>query len=145
MRKAIQIATISLSVKEYTDDAGLVHIDIVQTATPGSQTTTEERTLNWDFAEHTDKVFGKLRGKTRFVKVAELEESYLKNGWDQKFLDEGEGEVVQNYVESISSTWTANQTWGFEVIDGQRRYTRHVHAKKGKEEHRIKLVYDWRV
>lgn len=143
VRQAIKWSTITLHVKQYTDDDGLVHIDIEQIASAGSANQ-EERILNWEFAEKEDKVFGKVRGKSRFVKASEVEEPYLKEGWDQKFLDDGKGEVIQNYVESISSTWTAEQTWGFEVIKTERRYVRHVFAKKGKEQHRIKLVYDWK-
>lgn len=141
IRQAIKWSTITLHVKQYTDEAGKVHIDIEQTA--GGSSNQEERILDWEFREKDDRVFGKVRGKTRYVKKDDVEEPYLKEGWDQKFLDDFEGELVQSYVESISSTWTADQTWGFEVIKTERRYVRHVFAKKGNEEHRIKLVYDW--
>lgn len=46
-RKAIGLATITLDVKQYRDDEGVEHIDIVQTATGGIKGTTENRTLDW--------------------------------------------------------------------------------------------------
>lgn len=56
-----------------------------------------------------------------------------------------DGLLIQSYVESRDKdpNWTADQIWGFEIVEGKRRYVRHVYAKKGKEEHRVKLVYDW--
>lgn len=124
---------------------GLVHIDIEQESSAG-QTNSETRTLNWTFTEKSDPVFGKVRGRSRFINIddEDLKEPYLKQGWDGKFLDESKGELVQAYVESVGNKWVANQTWGFEIIHGQRMYTRHVYAYKGKEEHRIKMVYDWK-
>ncbi|KAL1311635.1 hypothetical protein AAFC00_001745 [Neodothiora populina] len=142
VRQAIKYSTITLHVKEYVDDQDKTHIDIEQVASAGSSNL-EERMLDWAFQEKTDRVFGHVKGRSRFIKVEDIDEPYLKQGWDQKFLDDGGNELVESYTESLSSTWTADQTWGFEVIGGERRYVRHVFAKKGKEEHRIKLVYDW--
>jgi len=144
IRQAIKWSTITLHVKQYTDDANKVHIDIEQISS-GGYSNHEERILDWEFREADDRVFGKVKGKTRYVKADDIEEPYLKNGWDQKFMDESKGELVQSYVESVNkSPWTADQTWGFEIIKDQRRYVRHVYTYKGKEQHRIKLVYDWK-
>ena len=144
VRQAIKWSTITLHVKEYKDEAGNVHIDIQQISS-GGYSNDEERILDWVFREKDDKVFGKVNGRTRWVSVDDVDEPYLKAGWDQKFLDDWKGEVIQSFVESVKSPqWTADQTWGFEIIKGERRYVRHVFAKKGKEEHRIKLVYDWK-
>lgn len=144
VRQAIKWSTITLYIKQYTDEAGQTHIDINQQSS-GGYSNQEERTLNWEFHEKDDKVFGKIKGRSRYVSRDDVEEPYLKDGWDQKFLDEAKGELVQNYVESLSGNkWIADQTWGFEVIKGERRYVRHVYAHKGKEVHRIKLVYDWK-
>lgn len=50
---------------------------------------------------------------------------------------------VQSYVESYDNGWTANQIWGFEVIDGTRRHVRHVVVRKGEDWKQARLVYDW--
>ncbi|CAF9933273.1 MAG: hypothetical protein HETSPECPRED_008583 [Heterodermia speciosa] len=108
LRKAIAFATITLSITEYTKD-GSTHIDISQTATGGVKGTTELRTLDWTFRDHKDGIFGEVKGKSRWVKVEDLEDDddkkWLSHGWD----DGGEGEHVQSYVESVGGGWTANQ------------------------------------
>ncbi|GAB7354125.1 hypothetical protein MBLNU459_g4688t1 [Dothideomycetes sp. NU459] len=144
VRQAIKYSTIVLHVEEWVDEAGHTHVDIEQASTGGYKNQ-EERTMDWVDRETDDKVFGKVKGRSRFVKLGEIGDDFLNSGWDQKFLDDNDKEVIQSYVESVGKkpNWTADQVWGFEVKDGLRRYTRHVVAKKGKEVHKVKLYYDW--
>ncbi|KAL8898834.1 MAG: hypothetical protein Q9207_006502 [Kuettlingeria erythrocarpa] len=103
LRRAIALATVTLTVKEYIAD-GLTHIDIEQVAT-GGITSTENRTLDWALRDHTDKIFGAVRGKSRWVKLADVDDDkFLKEGFDDM-----EGEHVQSWVESKDGGWTANQ------------------------------------
>ena len=62
----------------------------------------------------------------------------MKSGW----IDP-EGEFVQAYVESKDNGWTADQVWGFEMVDGKRYYVRHVCVRKGSDWKMARLVYDW--
>lgn len=56
---------------------------------------------------------------------------------------DGESEHVNTYVESYDKGWTANQVWGFETIDGNRRHVRHVVVRKGDDWKQARLVYDF--
>lgn len=75
-------------------------------------------------------------GSCRIIKISDISDEKLKQGWD------GE-EVMESYVESLDNGWTALQLWGFADVEGVRRHVRLVVTKKGKDELRIKLVYDW--
>lgn len=105
MRKAIALATVTLAIKQYVDeDGGVTHIDIESTAT-GGIVTTELRTLDWQVRDHEDRIFGKVEGQTRWVKLADVDDDdFLKIGWDDM-----EGEHVQSYVKSKNNGWTADQ------------------------------------
>jgi len=140
LRKAISYATITLTIKEYTSEDSLTHIDIDQVATGGISGTTENRTLDWQFRDHEDGIFGKVKGRSRWLNLADLDDDdeFLRQGW----LDEG-GEFVQSYVESVDNGWTANQVWGFEELDGKRYYVRHVVVRKGDDWKEARLVYDF--
>lgn len=46
-------------------------------------------------------------------------------------------------VESMTDTWTAQQTWGMAEINGERRQVRKVLAAKGSKVHKISIVYDY--
>ncbi|KAF7320381.1 hypothetical protein MKEN_00822900 [Mycena kentingensis (nom. inval.)] len=144
-RKAIQIGTITLSIKHYKDEAGEEHIDISQTITGGIPGTTENRHLTWTERAHEDHLFGPVVGKSRRVKVSEIDDEFLVKNWSADTIEHG---VVQSYVESDTpksgTTWIANQLWGIQEINGERRYARNLHftGPKGEDIERT-LVYDY--
>lgn len=100
------MATVTLSVSQYTDANSTTHIDIKQVATGGISGTTEDRTLDWTYRDHKDGIFGSVKGKSRWTKLTEIDDDdkFLKEGWP-----DSKGEFVQSYVESKDSGWTANQ------------------------------------
>lgn len=104
-RKAIINSTITLYVKEYTDSSNIVHIDIDQTGPAGIKGTTELRQLDWIEREHEDHIFGKVRGKNRWVRPEEIEDAFLKQGW----LEETKREALHNHVESVGNGWVVDQ------------------------------------
>jgi hypothetical protein len=81
-RKAVGLATVTLLIKQYTDDTGTIHIDIEQIATGGLKGTTELRQLNGQEGRHTDHLFGDLTGKSTWVKLSEVTDDFLKEGWE---------------------------------------------------------------
>ncbi|MCJ1373075.1 hypothetical protein MMC20_004302 [Loxospora ochrophaea] len=140
IRKAVGLATITLQINQYTGDSSVTQIDIDQILTGGLKGTTEKRALNWEWRDHKDGIFGEVKGKSRWVKLAELEEEFLREGW----LVEGESEeFIQSYVESVGNGWTADQVWGFAEIQGKRYYTRRLVVKKGDETIKAVMAYDF--
>jgi len=121
-RKAIGLATITLHTKQY-DDEGVTHIDIDQTATGGIKGTTELRTLDWTYRDHTDHIFGELKGRNRWTKIdnPEILDDFLKEDW----LD-ADGDFVQTFVDNEKSGWTGEQIWGFAIVDEKRYHVRRL-------------------
>lgn len=141
-RKAITMSTITLSCKTYVDDKGVTHIDIEQTGTGGVKGTTERRQLDWQELEHEDQIFGKVKGKSRWIALSEVSEPWMKEGWLPE-MSEGDTKMIQSYVESVGNGWTADQIWGFAEVNGERRYVRRAIVRKGKDEKKTRLVYDY--
>jgi len=146
IRKAIGLMTVTLIVKQYKDDGGVVHIDIEQPGAAGIKGTTEERQIDGTWREHEDHVFGAVKGTTNWIKISNLkdddaDEAFLKKGWTDETVSD---ETVDSYVESINNGWTARQIWGFEEIDGERKYVRHVVVKKKDKVERARLIYDFK-
>jgi hypothetical protein len=75
--------------------------------------------------------------------AAFLQAQKLRDGTDSKFLDD---EHVQAWVTNIDTpnSWQAEMLWGFEMINGERRYTRRVVVWKGDKVERARLVYDYK-
>jgi hypothetical protein len=144
-RKAIGLATVYLHVKQYTDDAGVVHIDIDQTATGGLKGTSELRTLDWVERPHSDHIFGQLNGKTRWIKVEDVDDDFLNQGFLEDDAENG-GPAGERHVESLvvsDKGWTARQIWGFATVEGERYYIRRVVVTKGDQSVKIRIVYNW--
>ncbi|KAF1812401.1 hypothetical protein P152DRAFT_436660 [Eremomyces bilateralis CBS 781.70] len=148
-RKAIGLAGLTLHVKHYKDDDATEHIDIEQIASGGIKGTTELRTLNGEWHDHKDHIFGFVKGTSTWVQLSELDdndedEAFLKDGWDKGTQEIG---LVKNHVESQGNGWVGRQTWGFADIDIdgkiERRHTRRVVVTKGSEAKRIRMVYDF--
>lgn len=147
IRKTIGLATVTLNFRQYNEEDGTERVDIDQAISPGFQGTQEQRALNWEWRDHKDIVFGQVKGRSRWIKITDLPDdddgNFMRQGWDEGTLDGGD--LIQSYVESLDKGWTADQTWGFELVNGVRKYTRHVIVKdKSKKKIlRLKIHYDY--
>ncbi|KAJ7487447.1 hypothetical protein B0H11DRAFT_2407830 [Mycena galericulata] len=144
-RKAISLGTVTLFIKHYKDDEGHEHVDIDQVLTGGIEGTREERTLIWTEHNNEDHLFGHVIGKSRRVQASELEIEFLKKDWTADTLEHG---LIESYVYSDTpksgKTWIADQTWGIQDINDERRYVRHVKFTGPKaEDIECLLVYDY--
>ncbi|KAF2858793.1 hypothetical protein K470DRAFT_265820 [Piedraia hortae CBS 480.64] len=140
VRQAANYSTITVQLKQYTDDKGVEHLDQTQTST-GGITSHEERYINGELLDAENNIWGKVQGKTRYAKVSELDDAFLKEGWSQDCLD---GEVIVGWTQSKSNDWESTLVYGFAEINGERRHVRRVVTKKKGKEDKIKLVYDWK-
>ncbi len=160
-RRAIALSTITLYVRHYKDDDGVERIDIDQTLT-GIPGTSENRILDWTSREHEDYLFGPVLGKSRRANVGEIENEFLREGWLPDTVQDG---VINPHAKSdtpkSNTSWIAEQvcqpfqharlqsglpvqTWGFEQINNERRYVRHLDFIGPANEHiQARLVYDF--
>lgn len=148
IRKAISLASVTLDVNVYeappkppsTATDVVTHIDIEQSAS-GLSSTHELRCVDDLFREHSDWLFGNLKGKTKWVSLDEVEDDFLKSGWEL----EGAGgkDFLRSHVENEENGWQAYQIWGFQTVDGERRYCRNVLVTKGENRVTIRMVYDY--
>jgi hypothetical protein len=160
-RRAIALSTITLYVRHYKGDDDIERIDIDQTLT-GIPGTSENRILDWKLKEHDDYLFGPVVGKSRRANVDEIENEFLREGWLPDTVRDG---VINSYVKSdtpkSNTSWIAEQvcqpfqhaclqnglpiqTWGFEQLNDERRYVRHVDfIGPGNEHIQARMVYDF--
>lgn len=154
-----------------SENPTLIHVDAQQVITGGIQGTKETRKLDWTEREHVDHIFGTLRGCSRHLAAAKSEDGAVRpvieiqtqvgspeaDAKVQKFLigetlidgsksegflaEEGEGAFLQSFVKNESAGWTAEQVWGFEIVDGERRHTRRVVVVKDGKVASARLVY----
>ncbi|KAH6619558.1 hypothetical protein B0J18DRAFT_248045 [Chaetomium sp. MPI-SDFR-AT-0129] len=154
-RKAVSVASLTLVVNQFVAPPSppaepsatpVTHIVIDQTGTGGMKGTTEKRCLDNVYREHSDWLFGNVRGRTQFLPNEEITDEFLKSGWlegeEEKTGPNGTSHLI-SYVENNERGWTATQIWGFKIINGERRYVRNVVIAKGSERIELQLVYDF--
>ncbi|KAL2107937.1 hypothetical protein VUR80DRAFT_4478 [Thermomyces stellatus] len=154
LRKTISYASVTLEITQYegppkppnTSTTPATHIDIQQIATAGMKGTREERCLDSTERPHSDWIFGNVRGQSRWLSLSEIEDDFLRSNWlegdEEKTGPEGK-DHVWSFVRSVDSDWTAEQIWGFQTIEGERRYCRNIVIRKGDERVNMRLVYDY--
>ncbi|KNG46620.1 hypothetical protein DDE82_002158 [Stemphylium lycopersici] len=157
-RKALGAATITQHLQETPttgeDNAPTTNIKIDQIITGGLKGSVENRVLDWHYREHTDWLFGTVKGHSRYSTLQKVQEEGKNGGAkeeDMKYLTEGwlketeDGGVVESFADNDGNKWTAWQVWGFAEIGGERKLTRRfVVRKKDKEEVvKVRLVYDY--
>jgi len=142
-RRAISMFTLTLVVKHYTDDDDVEHIDIGQTLSGGIPGTNEDRILDWQERSEKDDVFGAVIGQSKRIMLEEVEDEFLKSGWTEDTVEHGTVFVVDwSDTEQSGLVWKAEmvrldfwfvltcpnicQTWGFEILDGERRHARRL-------------------
>jgi hypothetical protein len=167
MRKTLSYATVTIYIHEYPDSEKpeIYHVDGQQVITGGIQGTKECRTLDWTEREHVDHIFGKLNGRSRHftgINALEVQTSVGKPEADAKVVKFLTGEILvdgsksdgfavdeeavfmQSFVRNQESGWTAEQVWGFEIVEGERRHTRRVVVTKDGKVEMARLVYSFK-
>ncbi|ROT35454.1 hypothetical protein SODALDRAFT_328794 [Sodiomyces alkalinus F11] len=154
VRKAIGLATLTLNVKQYEGPANppststepAVHIDISQTSTGGVKGTTEARCVDTEWRDHSDWLFGNCRAYSAWRSLDEIEDAFLKKGWlvgEAEAKAPGGKTFLLSHVENVDYGWTATQIWGFQDVNGERRYARNIIVAKEDKKVEFRLVYDW--
>ncbi|KAL3464681.1 hypothetical protein BJX64DRAFT_286167 [Aspergillus heterothallicus] len=177
MRTTLAWVSVTLIAKQYqepgTTDKTVQHIDVDNIVTGGVQGSSEQRITDWKKREHSDNIFGKVEGQSRFLRGSAKDGKVrpdveiLTNVDDEKIgkflrgeiladgsesegflvdkIEEGwgagEGLWLQSWVESLDSSWTAEQVWGFETVNGERYHTRRIAIANNGDYVLARLVY----
>ena len=140
VRQAVAYSNITITLHQYKHAiTGLSHLDQYQTSTGGIKNF-EDRIMDWEWTVKENWIWGKVKGRSRYVKLAEIEDAWLREGWE-----DAKGEVVEGWVEGVKDGWSAWQVWGFAEVDGQRRHVRKILGRReGWKEQRIRMIYEWK-
>ncbi|KGO77679.1 Calycin [Penicillium italicum] len=139
-RKVVAAANVTLIISQRKDENGNILLDIENKPSGGLPATQEKRILNWEPVELKHGLFGNIRGRSRICKLADLDDEYLRQGWEGSTE-----EVMQFKTEHLDSKGVVTQqVGGFIVLDGTRYHTRRVLVTKDDGERlEAKLVYDY--
>ena len=138
LRKTITSASVTLNISQPQPN----EYSIKQTATSASiPGTTEQYILDFEWRTNQDAFFGEVRGRSKWISFDEVKADFgdLSANWER----EDDSQLILTEGGKPDASWTALRIWGFEVIEGERRYTQQVKVwNKQGEEVKVKMVYD---
>ena len=137
IRKAIGSASVTLTISQPRKD----EYKIEQTATAASiPGTTEQYVLDGEWRTNKDAFFGEVRGRSQWIELDEAKSKGVEGDWE----DSDDGKAILAEGGSTDGKWEAFRIWGFEAIEGERRYTQSVNVWNNEgEEVKGKMVYDF--
>ncbi|KAK4164416.1 hypothetical protein QBC43DRAFT_318095 [Cladorrhinum sp. PSN259] len=156
VRKAVSWATITGNLTQKKDTAGYTAITIAQTATGGIKGETETHRIDNSEIAHSSAMFGTQRVRTSWldlvnhkpatgVSTGEGLDPYLTEGWLEDGGNDGSPGHILVHVSSDKSGWTAQQVWGFALIDGKRHFVKRFIVRNREQDQRadVRIVYEW--
>ncbi|OAA50790.1 hypothetical protein BBO_00737 [Beauveria brongniartii RCEF 3172] len=130
--------TITLRIKQEVDDEGLTHLTIDSKSGTGLPGSTERRLFNNETRQGNHPLFGKITGRTRCAALDDLPSDWLATGWE-----DDTSRVILMATEHLDIGAVTYKAGALELIDGDRRYVRHVEVQKGEEQLKTKIIYDY--
>ncbi|EUC47610.1 hypothetical protein COCMIDRAFT_3404 [Bipolaris oryzae ATCC 44560] len=158
IRKAVETATLTQYLRQSTvdgsDGAPTTLIEIDQVLTGGLKGSPENRTLDWTYREHTDFIFGVIRGRSRYSTLQKFQQESKETGAtdeDIKYMTEGwleetqQGDILESFMSSAAGKWISWNVWGFAESGGERKLIKKFTVRKIDTGAvvRVKMVYDY--
>ncbi|KAK4498685.1 hypothetical protein PRZ48_009195 [Zasmidium cellare] len=140
LRTILGAAQITVGIKQWDDPTtGTTHLEMENNIAYayGLPGVTDTYVTDFSPKEYYDTIFGNVRDRARWVRVNELRDAFQKEAWAE------ETEVLELWTDHLDVGASTSQVCGFEVVEGERRYTRRLVVSKGEDVLRVRLVFDY--
>lgn len=169
-RKAVNLATITTHITlkpSPSEAASSTRTLILNNSAFNFPGTVEARTLDWEWRDFKDYIWGAFQDRSRIVRKDGLAQEVADGEWVQGLRGEDEW-MVESEIRARDGAWSNHtvcmaavrcdyycvlrelkltfavvQVWGFKSVGAERRLIRHMEARRGEECARAVLVYDF--
>jgi hypothetical protein len=124
----------------HSDEEEVSSIEVRQTVSPGNFDSVFTYILDWEAREATVPIFGHIIVRARYIPLSDIQDKALQGRLE---ITGGAKMAIEEIVKSPKGGWETRAVWGFEEIDGQRRYTRNCVTEKEEEKLSVRFVYDY--
>ncbi|SPO07541.1 uncharacterized protein DNG_10235 [Cephalotrichum gorgonifer] len=145
LRKILSFAGVSLHMtqtqsapEDNPDGEKVVSIRVKQVVTPGGFSSEESYILDFQSRDSTVPIFGALSARSKYLPIDEIPDEEVR----RRLEGGGANVVVQEFAHSKAGDWVTEGIWGFEDVNGERRFTRTNVTSKGDSRVVSRLVYD---
>lgn len=140
LRTILGAAQVTVSIKQWensTNGTSYFEMENNIAYAYGIPGVTDTYVTDFEPKEYYDTIFGNVRDRARWIRTNELHDAFQREAWAE------ETEVLELFTDHLDVGATTSQVCGFEVIEGERRYTRRLVVSKGDDVLRVRLVFDY--
>jgi hypothetical protein len=130
----------STSLSETSTAAAVTTIRQKQIIHPGGFNSEDVYLLDGIARDMVVPIFGAINMAVKYTPVEELDDADLRD----RLKVSGITEVIQEISSNAASGWSSVLTWGFEEVDGARRFTQNNVMKRDGKTLTGRLVYDYK-
>ena len=129
--------------KEPSASNPAVEIAVKQTVRPGGFDSFNSYFLDGAVREDTVPIFGTIAMHADYVKAGGIAEDELL-GYEIEGTKDEEKAAIREVAKSVYSGWETVTVWGFEEVQGERRYCKYCVTTKDEKTATARLVYDYK-
>lgn len=138
-------------IQQNPDTSSTTVIEIKQTVRPGGFDTANKYVLDGETRTDTVPMFGAMSMRAQYVGRAEASDilnassSNMGKDLETPLGGDGEGRVgISEISQGVNTGWKTVAVWGFQRLDGERRFCKYCITTKGDQKAEARLVYDYR-
>ncbi|KAK0645284.1 hypothetical protein DIS24_g8070 [Lasiodiplodia hormozganensis] len=142
--KALSVINVTETYKQYIDDAGVTHIDVVPTVTGGFKGEESSCIVDGVKRARTLQEFGEITESCQWSDLTDVDEEFLRDGW---VYAEGEKTGPKNLYMNVTMDKGAcvlKGVWGFIDVEGKRYHARKSTCTKDGKTAKCCHVYGWK-
>ncbi|KAF2866132.1 hypothetical protein BDV95DRAFT_612001 [Massariosphaeria phaeospora] len=140
-RKAVNAAQITTQIT-LAGRGPSATLTLANTANFNIKGTTEVRTLDWEWRDFKDYIWGAFQDRSRHVHKKNLAPTVSSGEWLES-LQGDDATLIESEVRASDGAWTNRMLWGFKVFGSERFLIRHMEVRRGRESAHAVLVYDY--
>ncbi|WQF76711.1 hypothetical protein CDEST_01725 [Colletotrichum destructivum] len=147
VRKVISYASLELKMDQKDPappERPATVIDINQTVRPGGFDTANSYILDGETRHDKVPIFGAMSMRAKYVPKAEVSGEDLMGHEIEQPSPTDERVGIKEFTEGVNTGWKTTALWGFEKVNGERRFCKYCTTTKGDEKVQARLVYDYR-
>ncbi|KAK4157707.1 hypothetical protein C8A00DRAFT_29391 [Chaetomidium leptoderma] len=142
-RKVINIADIELQYARMPqeDASAATTLSFKQTIRPGGFDSKNDYIVDGEKRSATVPIFGPVNMHCRFAGHGEVPTEFTLGS--ELVVSEDDHAALVEVLNSDINGWTATTLWGFEMVNGERRFCKYNTTIKGEKRATAKMVYDY--
>lgn len=119
-------------------------IRVKQTVRPGGFDTSNAYNLDGELRQEAVPIFGAVSMRANYVSAADISKEDTMNYEIERPIFTDDRIAIREMTVGVNTGWEATTLWGFQQVNGERRFCKYCTTTKGDQKVQVRLIYDYR-